>query len=162
MRIKNLLCLIVCCFGGLALAQTNEPCNSIPLLNQQIIQFVKQNIHKKVDRGECWDLAAGALNKSNAKWDGKYEFGKKVGDKECVYPGDIIQFKNVELKYKKGEATYLEKLAHHTAIIYEVKANGVYIIADQNTRFSGRKVGTHELDISTITKGTIQIYRPQN
>lgn len=159
---RSLYSLILLLAGNYLLSQSSIPCNSIPKLNEGIVSYVKQHLNKKVDRGECWDLAAGALNTNNATWDGKYEFGTKVGDKECVYPGDIIQFKNVELKYKKGEATYLEKLAHHTAIIYEVKANGVYIIADQNTRFSGRKVGTHELDISTITKGTIQIYRPQN
>lgn len=139
-----------------------QDCNETPPLNKKVVAFVKQNIGKKVATGECWDLAAEALNKASANWDGSYGFGKKVEyQKECVFPGDIIQFKGVKLNYKEGEYFLTETLEHHTAVVYEVKSKGVYIIADQNTRFTGKKVGTRLFEIKNITKGTIQIFRPQ-
>ena len=64
-------------------------CDSVPELNKKIIAFVKTKLNKKVGRGECWDLAAEALNSTQAKWDGNYVFGKEVNyKKDCVYPGD--------------------------------------------------------------------------
>jgi hypothetical protein len=139
----------------------NYYCDDVPVLNEQIKKFVESKLNKKVGRGECWDLAAEALNLCDAKWDGNYSFGKLVDHKkDCIYEGDIIQFEGVELKYKKDEATFVEKLEHHTAIVYQVKEKGIYVIADQNTRFSGRKVGIHNLELNTLTKGKIKIFRP--
>ena len=138
-------------------------CDSIPALNKNIITFVKTKIGKKVGKGECWDLAADALNTTNAKWDGNYGFGKEVNyKKECVYPGDIIQFEGVLLKYEIGKNKYTENLSHHTAIIYEVKSKEEFVLADQNTGRSGRKVGVGPFDIKTITKGKFKIFRPTN
>lgn len=156
-KISLLLLLIAFVFLGF-----KQNCNETPELNKKIIAFVKQNIGKKVATGECWDLAAEALNKAGAKWDGSYGFGIKVQyQKECVFAGDIIQFKGVKLNYKEGEYILTETLEQHTAVVYEVKAKGAYIIADQNTRFTGKKVGTRLVEIKTITKGSIQIFRPE-
>jgi hypothetical protein len=140
------------------------PCfsqDSIPSLNKQILEYVKTTIGKKVDRGECWDLANQALMLINAEWDHKYKYGKLVNPKkDVIYPGDIIQFEGVKVKFKKGNTTYTEDMSHHTAIINRVIDKGVYELAHQNTGFSGRKVGLSTLDISTIIKGKMSIYRP--
>jgi hypothetical protein len=147
----------------LALSVSKAQCDIAPALNKKIIAFVKSNMNKKVDGGECWDLAAKALKSVEAIWDGKYEFGKLINEKkDCVYPGDIIQFKGIKLKYKKGKYVYTEDMSHHTAIILKVIEKGKYIIADQNTRHSGKKVGTHEFLIDNVVKGSFKIYRPQN
>lgn len=140
---------------------TSYACDSIPELNKQVIDFVTANIKKKVGRGECWDLAAEALKLINASWDGKYKYGREVFfQNECIYPGDIIQFEGVIVKYKKGDVSYKEEMAHHTAIIYEVKGMGDFILAHQNTEFSGKKVGLSPLELKNITKGKYKIYRP--
>jgi hypothetical protein len=137
-------------------------CDSIPELNKQIIDFVKTNIKKKVGKGECWDLAAGALNSIGAKWNGQYVFGTEVLYKtECVYPGDIIQFKNVRVQYEVNGKVYIEMMEQHTAVIYEVKNKGSYILAHQNTPFSGKKVGLSPINLKDINKGKITIYRPE-
>jgi hypothetical protein len=136
-------------------------CDSIPELNKKILVLVRRQIGKTVDRGECWDLAALVLNQTSAKWNGEYGFGRKIDpEKECVYPGDIIQFEGVKIKYTKGRAEYTETMAHHTAVINEVKAKGVFVLAHQNTGTSGRKVGLSDLDLKTIVKGKYMIYRP--
>src|ERR1700754_2264222 len=85
-------------------------CDNVPELNKKIISFVKTKIGKKVGRGECWDLAAEALNTNGAKWDGDYGFGREINlKKECVYPGDIMQFTNVSVKYEKDKTIYMEE-----------------------------------------------------
>lgn len=136
-------------------------CDSVPELNKQVIAFVTTKIKKKVGKGECWDLAAEALNSVGAKWNGQFIYGNVVHYKtECVYPGDIMQFKGVKIHYQVNNRVYDEKMDQHTAIIYEVKAKGDYILAHQNTAFSGRKVGLSELRLDDITKGKFIIYRP--
>lgn len=138
-----------------------KQCDSAPEINKEIISFVEASIGKKIGRGECWDLAAEALNKVGAKWDGKQNFGKEVDYlKACVFPGDVVQFERVMLQYEKDKKFYVEKLQHHTAIIYEVKEKGNFVIADQNTRFSGKKVGTHSFEVKDVTKGKFKIFRP--
>ena len=137
-------------------------CDSIPELNRQVIDFVTSKIKKKVGKGECWDLAAEALNSVGAKWNGQYVFGNVVHyQSECVYPGDIMQFKGVKIHYQVGNRIYDEKMEQHTAIIYEVKAKGDYVLAHQNTSFSGKKVGLSPLKLSDITRGKFTIYRPE-
>jgi hypothetical protein len=147
--------------GALAF-KIDQPCSETPELNKKIIEFVNASLNKKVATGECWDVAAEALNKAGAKWDGNYKFGKEVDyRKTCIYPGDIVQFEGIELKYQKGEAYYIETLTHHTAVIFSVKEKGDYVIADQNTKFSGKKVATHPFVVKDITKGKFTIFRPQ-
>jgi hypothetical protein len=136
-------------------------CDSIPELNKMIIDFVKTRLNKKVGKGECWDLAAEALNSAGAKWNGQYVYGSVVHyQSDCVYPGDIMQFKGVRIKYQVNNRIYDETMDQHTAIIYEVKGKGDYILAHQNTAFSGRKVGLSELKLENITRGKFTIYRP--
>ena len=139
-----------------AIAQEN-----IPELNKKIIKYVESVIGKKVDRGECWDLAYQALNRFNAEWDGKFQYGKLINPKrKPVLPGDIIQFKNVKIKYQITNTTYTEFMKQHTAIVYKVKRKNVFTIAHQNTEFSGRKVGLSDLNLDHVVKGDIKIYRP--
>jgi len=138
-------------------------CDSIPILNQKIITYVRSTVNKKVGHGECWDLAAQALNQNQAVWDHNFKFGRQINPgKECVYPGDIIQFEGVVVKYRKDSRDYQETMQHHTAIIYEVKDTGIYVLIHQNTAFSGRKVGFSDLDLKTIVRGKFKIYRPVN
>ncbi len=158
MKLFNLIFIPV---AVVLLCGFDQPCNNTPEINKQIIAFVRSQLNKKVGTGECWDLAAEALNKVGATWDGKYLFGKVIDHKKnCVYEGDIMQFEGVELKYEKDKTIYFEKLEHHTAIVFEVKDKGSYVIADQNTGFSGKKVGTHAIELSSITKGKFKIFRP--
>ncbi len=135
--------------------------DTIPLLNKEIINFVDAKLKKQVGRGECWDLAAQALNAVNAKWDGQYTFGILIDPyKDQVYPGDIIQFEKVKLEYTIGDSKYVEEIPHHTAVIYKVNEAGIYDLAEQNTSRCGRKVGFGNIDLSTVRKGKYYIYRP--
>lgn len=137
-----------------------------PELNRKVIDFVDKVIGVQVARGECWDLAAAALNHAGAYLDRStqksiYIFGKEVNaKKDRIYPGDIIQIENVKIKYEHGNSIITETMSHHTAVIYRVIEPGRYKIAHQNTSFSGRKVGVSELDLEQVMKGKIIFYRP--
>ncbi len=135
----------------------------MPPLNQKIINFVKQNMGKTVDRGECWDLAAVPLYQYNAKWDSSFRFGKLLDpEKDVIFPGDIIQFFDVVFEYKKDDALYKETMGQHTAIVYKVIGKKHYEIAHQNTSEWGKIVKTSTINLNDLKVGKIYFYRPQS
>ena len=138
------------------------PCDSTSPLNKQIIEFVTSNLNKKVGRGECWDLAAHALNTHKAKWDGQLTYGTKVDYKtECIYPGDIMQLERVVAEYKIDGGSMRDEIPHHTAVIYEVKSTGNFVLAHQNYN-NKKKVTLTPLNMAHVKRGKVMIYRPQN
>lgn len=129
-----------------------------PELNKKIISFCDKHMNKKVGKGECWDLAAEALNSSGAKWSPPYAFGKELNDKkDIVYPGDIIQFEKVKLVYPDES---WKEFPQHTAIIYKTSGKGQYTIAEQNSN-GKRFVILTDIDLNFLKKGKYTIYRPQ-
>ena len=142
--------------------QLPVPCDSTSALNQEILDAVKPYVGKKVDRGECWDLAKLALDKTGAKWDGYMDFGKKIDwKKDCLQPGDILQFEKVEFSgTDKDKNKYTESFYHHTALVYAVHDDGTIELIHQNAGQSGKKVGVSPLNFADMKKGTIQAYRP--
>ena len=126
-------------------------------LSKKIISFCNAHIGKKVDKGECWDLAKEALDFSGAQWTPPYGFGRELSKKEIAMPGDIIQFEKVKIVYPSKNWT---ELPHHTAIIYKVSGPGKYILAEQNA--NNKKIVTlSEIDLNYLKKGMFTIYRPQ-
>lgn len=140
--------------------------SDLPELNSKIITYVDSVMGKKVDRGECWDLAAGALAYSGAYFDRSSMktvtiYGRKLNPKkEEVIPGDLIQFENIEMKWTEGNTTYSAAMGQHTAIVYKVNASGDFEIAHQNTSDWGKKVGVSNFNLNHVTKGKVMIYRP--
>jgi hypothetical protein len=140
--------------------------SDLPELNAKIIAYVDEVMGTKVARGECWDLAAGALAQSGAYFDRSSQktvliYGRKVNpEKEEIFPGDLIQFENVQLEWKEGNSIYSSSMAHHTAIVYKVNEKGNYEMAHQNTGGWGKKVGVSNFRLDRVTKGKVKIYRP--
>lgn len=140
----------------------------LPDLNAKVIAFVDKNMGKKVDRGECWDLAAGALAYAEAYFDRSSMktamiYGKELDpEKDEILPGDLIQFKKVKMKWQEGNRIYESALGmpDHTAIVYKVNGKGDYEIAHQNTGDWGKKVGVSNFRLDRVTKGKLSFYRP--
>lgn len=136
-------------------------CDKIPEMNQKLVDYVKSVMNKKVARGECWDLAAQGLNKIEASWDKNFIFGKEIDPKkECVYPGDIFQFKDVKIQYQQGNTTFWEEMDQHTAIVYKVNSKEDFMMAEQNTSTLGKKVGLSKLELKNILQGSYKVFRP--
>ncbi len=146
--------------GGLLITSDSI---ALPQLNAQIIAFVNSKMKKRVGRGECWDLAAEALNAAGAKWNGKLIYGRLLDlKKDTLLPGDIIQFEGVKIKFEKNGVKYKELINHHTGIVYEMKAPKQFMLANQNTSQFGKKVGLTFIDLAEITQGKYFIYRAVN
>jgi hypothetical protein len=119
----------------------------LPSANQRIIAYIERVMGTEVGAGECWDLTVSAEYYAKAS--------KKVSVKmNKVLPGDFISFKNVVIETNGQQMT----LQNHFAIIYQIKENGVFIVAHQNHN-GNRKVHLTEIDTNAKTKGTISITR---
>lgn len=122
----------------------------------KILEYCKKNLGKKVDKGECWDLANAALNYSGAAWESPYGFGDKVEfKKENLKPADILQFTNVKFMFKNGSATFPK----HTAIIY--KMNGSVVTLFHQNMNNKRYVDTLSISLDNLKNGKIEAYRPK-
>ena len=139
---------------------------TVPEINEKVIEYVKDVLGETVGRGECWDLADHALTYAGAQFDKSskktiYIFGKLYNpSKETIFPGDLIQFEGVTVSYKKGNMTYTENYKHHTAIVYKINPDRSLNLAHQNTSFGGRKVELSNLDLKNIKKGKLYFYHP--
>lgn len=137
-----------------------SPCKTTPELNNRIVNYVRSMLGRTVGDGECWSLAAAALDKVGARWDHDYAFGRKLDLlHDCIAPGDIIQFENLYMEHQKDNTIITMEAEHHTAIFYQVSP-GMQTLAEQNTSAHGRKTGLSEFNFSWIKSGTFTIYRP--
>ncbi len=122
----------------------------------KIMEFCKSNMGKKVDRGECWDLAYGALNSAGADWSAPFNFGDKIDyKKEILKPADILQFTNVKFIFPNRSMSFPK----HTAIVS--KANGAKILVYHQNFNNKRFVDTLTIDLENIKNGKIDAYRPK-
>lgn len=123
----------------------------------KVFEFAKKNMGKKIDRGECWDLASAALNNANAQWEAPFNFGDKFDyKKQVLKPGDVIQFSNVKFIFANGSASFPK----HTAIVYATNKNRVTMI---HQNFNNKKyVDTLTVDFDKIKNGKIETYRPKS
>jgi hypothetical protein len=154
-KLRIIILGFCCCFianlenawaGPLPSADSAD-CNIIPPLNKKVNSFVTSRINKKEGNGNCWALAKGALDAAGASWDGAYAFGVLLDPaKDCIFPGDIIQFEGVEIRYSRNGVYYEEHFQHHTAVIYKVLDKGRYKLAHQNIG-RHKKVTITDLDV---------------
>jgi len=122
---------------------------------------VESKLDLKVGEGECWDLAAEALNTVEAKWDHEYKFGREIDPKkECIFAGDIVQYDKVKIDYQIKNTFYHERFPEHTSIVYEVIDQESFMVAEQNTSRLGQKVGVSPLKLKNIKAGKLKFYRP--
>lgn len=155
------LCVVTASAQEPALGPQIVDTTRLPEVNKQILAFVDANMGKRVGTGQCWDLAAAALEAAHAKWDGHYGFGTPVDPAtEEVLPGDIIQFEGVLVEHVTPNSKSQESFGHHTAIVQAVLGKGHFTIAHQNFGRAGRKVSLMDLELDHIVKGKYTIYRP--
>jgi hypothetical protein len=124
-------------------------------VQEKIITFSKSNMGKKVDRGECWDLANAALNEAKADWTPPYKFGDAVEVEKGLKSADILQFTDVKFIFPYGSASFPK----HTAIVYKADKKSVTVF---HQNFNNKKyVDTLTLNFDQIKNGKIEAYRPK-
>ena len=121
---------------------------------EKVLDYAKKHMKKKVDRGECWDLANAALNSAGANWNPPYDFGPKTNIQNSK-PGDIIQFTDTKLKFPFGSMSFPK----HTAIVYASNKKEITLIHQNfnNKRF----VDTVTINLDYIVKGKAEAFRPK-
>lgn len=125
-------------------------------VKEKVIEFAKNHMGKKVDTGECWDLAKAALDYANADWKSPFEFGDKIDmKKQALAPADILQFTNVKFVFPMRSMSFPQ----HTAIIYKVNKNEITIF--QQNFNNKRYVDTLTINLDNIKNGKIDAYRPK-
>jgi hypothetical protein len=136
--------------------------DTLPPLNSALLAYVDAHRNKKVGNGECADLVVKGLQSIGATLPRKsYTWGTVVDSfATAALPGDILQFRNVVLRYTVNGGEVKETMQLHTAIIYEVKAPGVFLLAHQNVN-GVRRLVFSDLDVRHIKKGLVFCYRPQ-
>ena len=160
MRVVLALIVATCAQVPVA-AQTPVAGDSLAAVNQAIVTFVNDHMGRKVDRGECWDLAAGALDHAGAQWDGAHAFGRLLDwRRDSIMPGDILQFERVTTERRTGNSTEHLTFGQHTAIVMAVHARGSYTIGHQNFGRDGRKVSLLDFRMADVRGGKVIFYRP--
>ena len=111
-------------FSSFGQVKYYEESSDLPLLNKKIIEYVNSVLGKRVDRGECWDLAFRALETSGAYFDRNSKktvnvYGRLLDlTKEEVMAGDLIQFERVKLNYIKNGKKFYGYAKKHTCLLY--------------------------------------------
>ncbi len=130
-------------------------------LNRRIMAFAAQHFGQQVGNGECWTLAADAVEAAGGISPQGYVFGRELSRGEQWWPGDIIQFSQCKFKETLPGNRHLIIEAgapNHTAI-YGGQENGASMIAQQN--YNGQKrVAVMYLDLSSLVSGSYTVYRP--
>jgi hypothetical protein len=167
------------CVALLAAAEPKPDDTKVPELNRKVLQFCTDNLGKKVDNGECALLAICALRAAGAKPAAPPEdpkppmtkedpvFGRLLGPDDEVLPGDVMQFRDVEIKIMaSGRVVGMMSFPHHTAVVSQVLGKQKYAVLHQNvggpdsTEEQRRVVQKGTIDLGGKVKGTVWIYRP--
>ena len=172
--------LISVCDWAQATGGANKKAPQVPELNQKVVKFCIANLGKKVDNGECAQLVSLAFRDVGAKVWGElpapkppmqaddYVWGRLLNpDKETIFPGDIIQFRDVEIKIVYPNRSWRTwSYPHHTAVVYQVVGKNKYVVLHQNvgdrtkTLEQKQVVQKEALDLSRKLEGTVWLYRP--
>lgn len=125
---------------------------SISAYSQSLIDFVNDNIGKKVGTGYCDEL----VRQYNPTW---YHYNMNRILKHSEKPkkakvGDLVTFNHVEM-YSGFNAI------NHIAVVYKVIGDGVFMIAHQNgaDKLKDSKVFISKLDINDLKSGTILFHK---
>jgi hypothetical protein len=130
-------------------------------LNRRVMAFAAQHFGKQVGNGECWTLAAQALEAAGALPAEGYTFGRELTGNEEWWPGDIIQFTKCKFKenFPGGRHTIIEAGSPNHTAIYGGQQNGMSMIAQSN--YNGKKtVAVMYIDLKSLVSGKYQVFRP--
>lgn len=123
--------------------------------SEAIVKYAENNMGKKIDRGECWDLVAFALDDANVEWEKPFGFGTPIDVKSTsLLPGDIISFDGVKFESENGYQSF----PMHYAIVYKVIDKDHLVIMHQNHN-NKKVVQTLDLDLTKQTKGKMKFFR---
>jgi hypothetical protein len=143
----------------LPLADADGPkkAEAVPELNRKVLEFAEAHKGKQVGDGQCWILVAKALDHAGAHRPDIYVFGRRLGAREKLLPGDVIQFEEARFEGKAG----IFSMPHHSSIVAQVHGPSRVTLIHQNFGAEGMKVSLTTIDLAERKQGSVTIYRPQ-
>jgi len=141
-------------------------------LNQKVLRYCRNHLNKKVDRGECWDLAFEALkfagaNTPSGQGSSLYRWSAKKIPFSSAKPGDIIQFFEYKIDFTEDDGGNWEVLPggnfeygrpRHTSILKAKKSRGQVEVYEQNMRNIKKvKINTQYLVPGTYTDSSLTV-----
>ncbi|MCD6533728.1 MAG: hypothetical protein J7L25_06595 [Deltaproteobacteria bacterium] len=130
-------------------------------IQQEVVTFAKQKIGHKVGGGECFDLANKALAKAKGKTASDYGNVTLAADyvwgdlvaTAMAQPGDILQFRNYQLKIT---TTTLTKVTHGKDPVAEYDGTGTKTLSRPHHTAVITKGGAKKLEIleQNVVRGT--------
>lgn len=115
---------------------------------------------QQVGDGECWSLAAAAMEAAGAIPPDDYNFGRELSQNEEWWPGDIIQFTSCVFRQNMpggGWEVFQAGMPNHTAVFLG-KKDGKVMVGQQNM-MGDKTVSTMLLDFKCLESGTYKVYR---
>ena len=143
------------------LAEGYKQAANVSPLNARVLKEAYKKYGRKVDRGECWDVANRAFQKAGAKAPDRYVWSNnEVTLKECS-AGDVLQFSWAKFKkdgWWKNAGSAASKGAH-TSVVFNNKGHLVLSVLEQNVG-GIRKTMFNTYNFGAMTSGTVKCYRP--
>ena len=134
---------------------------NVPDLSRRVVEYARSQFGKQCGNGDCWTLAALALRESEARREGIYLFGRVLGDREALLPGDTLQFERALFQAPGGGR--LRRMNHHTAVVEEVQGVNVVQVLHQNYGNGDAKktVQRPVLHLDELREGRLVAFRPR-
>jgi len=129
-------------------------------IQRKLSSYTVEVLNTKIDRGECWDFVAAALDEADASWERPKDFGVLVDwQNEGIQNGDIILYEKVSLAaHDMSSSAYFYK---HYAMVHEVIEGLKFTMAHQNYA-DNKTVHFTEIDFGHFQSGKITIWRPSS
>jgi hypothetical protein len=82
-------------------------------------------------------------------------FGRALGQKETILPGDIMQFTKARFVSRSGR---FQNTPQHTAVVAHVDGTKIAVL---HQNFDGvRKVHKGDFDLAELREGKVEFFRP--
>ena len=146
-------------------------------INDKIVHFCKDHFKKTVGDGECFALAAAAVQAADGRPPSQPESGSKAGPGwgELVYaldmtgpkrketkvagkrirPGNVIQLGDA----KFAGSNYFMVFPQHSAVVVGVKEGGRVLVVDEQNTGGKRFVTQGQYRLNDLKTGWLRVYQ---
>jgi hypothetical protein len=126
----------------------------LPSFNSRILQFAADHLGQQVGNGQCWTLAAEALETAGAQPPDRYDFGVEVALTDLL-AGDVLYFHDA--RFVTADSWFHLGAPDHVAIVGEVQGSAVAIY-HQNVN-GAMIVRRDAIDLASLQSGQVIGYR---
>jgi len=133
---------------------------------EAVARWCEGHIGRQVGNGECWTLAADALEAVGAMRSVCFVHGAPIYARTSdsatkdvdIARGDIIQFWNAKLRSRDGLRTQNAGSPGHTSVVTGVEGSMVRVV--ESNIGHDKRVQRGKYDLGTLVEGRVDVFRP--